>query len=395
MKPVDSAAKRLADGSPFGPSPHRPQDAVGYAAAAANPCSLLGGEFDQPSAALNRYSCVPAVEGARLKIRIAIDTLGGDAEPLVLVRGALDWVKHYGERTDPGMGLVFFGEAQRIAPLLRGTAHELVDAPRCLAVDDPLRATLHGTIASSMRSAIGALADGSVDAVVSSGSTGALMALSRHLLGMLPGVRRPAIIKKLAGERGEFRMLDLGANVGTDAAQLHQFARMGHVAAAVDEVAAPTVGLLNIGSEVSKGPLEVRTAGRLLDADDGLRYIGFVEPDRLFTTAADIVVADGFAGNIALKSAEGAARMARFLLTRELAGASPSLAVAKALLGARLKRVRDAYNPQLYNGAVLLGLSGVVVKSHGSADQEGFRSAVAQAAGALKAQLVPKLGAGI
>ena len=104
------------------------------------------------------------------------------------------------------------------------------------------------------------------------------------------------------------------------------------------------------------------------------------------------MVADGFAGNIALKSAEGAARMARFLLTRELAGVSPSLAVAKALLGARLKRVRDAYNPQLYNGAVLLGLAGVVVKSHGSADQDGFRSAVAQAAGALKAQLVPRLG---
>ena len=303
--------------------------------------------------------------------------MGGDAEPLVLVRGALDWVEHYADRTHPGVALVFFGEAQRIAPLLRGTAHELVDAPRCLAVDDPLRATLQGSIASSMRSALGALADGSADAVVSSGSTGALMALSRHLLGMLPGVRRPAIIKTLAGVRGEFRMLDLGANVGTDAAQLHQFARMGHVAAAVDEVAAPTVALLNIGSEVSKGPREVRAAAGLLDADDGLRYIGFVEPDQLFTTAADIVVADGFAGNIALKSAEGAARMARFLLTRELAGVSPSLAVAKALLGARLKRVRDAYNPQLYNGAVLLGLAGVVVKSHGSADQDGFRSAVA------------------
>ena len=322
--------------------------------------------------------------------------MGGDAEPLALVRGALDWVEHYAERAHPGVGLVFFGEAQRIAPLLRGTAHELVDAPRCLAVDDPLRATLQGTIASSMRSAVGAVADGWADAVVSSGSTGALMALSRHLLGMLPGIRRPAIIKTLAGVRGEFRMLDLGANVGTDAVQLHQFARMGHVAAAtVDDVAAPTVGLLNIGSEVNKGPLEVRAAGRLLDADDGLRYIGFVEPDRLFTTAADIVVADGFAGNIALKSAEGAARMARFLLTRELAGASPSVAVAKALLGVRLKRVRDAYNPQLYNGAVLLGLAGVVVKSHGSADREGFRSAVAQAAGALNAQLVPKLGAGI
>ena len=322
------------------------------------------------------------------------------------MRGALDWARDHGverdgERVGPAPAteepvLVFFGDAGHIAPLLVGTHHETVQEPRCLAVDDPLRETLRGDRPSSMRSAIMAVADGAADAVVSAGSTGALMALSRHLLGMLPGVRRPAVVKTLAGEQREFRMLDLGANIGTQPVHLHQFARMGQVAATtVDQLTEPTVALLNIGSEVNKGPAEVRAAARLVDADERLRYVGFVEPDRLFRAGADIVVADGFAGNIALKSAEGAARMARFMLERELADPSPRFALAKALVGRRLRRVQQAYNPQLYNGAVLLGLAGVVVKSHGGADRDGFRSAVAQAHRALDSGLIGKLAAGI
>ena len=226
--------------------------------------------------------------GGALPIRIAIDTLGGDAEPETLVRGALDWALAHGAPQDAAVVLVFFGDAKRIAPLLRGTSHETVDEPRCLAVDDPLRETLRGGLPSSMRSAIMAVADGAADAVVSAGSTGALMALSRHLLGMLPGVRRPAVVKTLAGEQQEFRMLDLGANIGTQPAHLHQFALMGRVAATtVDRVAEPTVALLNIGSEVNKGPVEVRAAARLVDGDERLRYVGFVEPDRLFRAGAD------------------------------------------------------------------------------------------------------------
>ena len=308
------------------------------------------------------------------------------------MRGALDWAES--DRTRAV--LVFFGDAARIAPLIEGTTHEAVHEPRCLALADPLRDTLRGDLASSMRAAITAVARNEADAVVSAGSTGALMAVSRHLLGMVSGVRRPAIIKALAGEAREFRMLDLGANIGAGPALLQQYARMGQVAAAaVDGVAEPTVALLNIGSEVHKGPAEVRAAGRLLDADERLRYVGFVEPDRLFRAGVDVVVADGFAGNIALKSAEGAARMARFLMEREFGGASPPLVLARALAAKRLRRVRRAYNPQHYNGAVLLGLAGVAVKSHGSANRAGFRSAVAQAAGALEAGLVGKLAAGI
>ena len=359
--------------------------------------SCRGGAWRSPASVVKRgiLGAGEVAEGT-LPIRIAIDTLGGDAEPEAFVRGALDWALDQGAQQDGEVVLVFFGDAGRIAPLLRGTAHETVEEPRCLLVDDPLRETLRGGLPSSMRSAIKAVADGAADAVVSAGSTGALMALSRHLLGMLPSIRRPAVVKTLRGERREFRMLDLGANIGAQPLHLHQFARMGQVAATtVDRVAEPTVALLNIGSEVNKGPAEVRAAARLVDADERLRYVGFVEPDRLFHAGADIVVADGFAGNIALKSAEGAARMARFMLERELAGRSPRYALAKALVGRRLMRVQQAYNPQLYNGAVLLGLPCVVVKSHGRADREGFRSAVAQAHRALDSGLVGKLAAGI
>ena len=303
--------------------------------------------------------------------------------------------------------LTFFGDANVIAPLVRDSPHEVVDAPRRLEVDDSLRATLRGQTDSSMRAAIGALACGAVDAVVSAGSTGAMVALSRHLIGMLPGIRRPAIIKTLgAADGGVFQMLDLGANIGSDAAQLHQFALMGAAAAvgrghsparararAPPGGPMPSVGLLNIGSEVSKGPQSVRAAARLLEQDDRIRYAGFVEPDRLFEASTDIVVTDGFAGNIALKAAEGAAHMARYLLDRELADASGGMALAKAMLRKRLNRVRDAYNPQGYNGASLLGLAGVVVKSHGGADRYGFGRAVAQAMDALATGSVDRIAA--
>ena len=284
--------------------------------------------------------------------------------------------------------LTFFGDAHAIAPLIRGTRHDAVHAPRALKADDPLRATLRGSVDSSMHAAVRAVAAANADAAVSAGSTGGLTALSRCLIGTLPGIRRPAIVKTLAGE-GErrFRMLDLGANIGVGAAQLHQFALMGSAAAGTAGVPQPTVGLLNIGSELRKGPRSVRAAARLLADDARLRYAGFVEPDRMFGSSLDVVVADGYVGNIALKAAEGAMHMARYLLARELAASGP---IAK-----RLQRVREAYNPQRYNGAVLLGLNKVVVKSHGGTDREGFANAVAQAVEALSAALVAQVAAGI
>jgi len=302
--------------------------------------------------------------------------------------------------------LIFFGPADDVAPLLAGTPHDVVDAPRRVEVDDALRGSLRGDIDSSMRCAVAALAAGDADALVSAGSTGALVALSRHLVGMLPGIRRPAIMKSLGGADGRrFRMLDLGANIGSPPGQLHQFALLGTAAATVspgpgervggDRIPVPSVGLLNIGSEVRKGPATVREAARLLESDHRLRYAGFVEPHRLFDAATDVVVADGFAGNIALKAAEGAAQMARYVLGRELSGNSPGLTLGRAMLRGPLRRVRDAYNPQSYNGASLLGVAGVVVKSHGGADRQGFENAVRQAMDAFDTGLVSRLAAGI
>ena len=325
------------------------------------------------------------------------------------MRGALDATSGpiasgtSGPTGTPPATLIFFGDAADVAPLLEGTSHELVHVPRRVEVDDSLRASLRGDIDSSMRSAVQSLAAGDADALVSAGSTGALVALSRYLVGTLPGIRRPAIMKSLLGAGGRrFRMLDLGANIGSNAAQLHQFALLGTAASrgastGLDRVEAdsPAVGLLNIGSEVSKGPATVREAARLLGSDQRIRYAGFVEPHRLFDGAVDVVVADGFAGNIALKAAEGAAQMARYVLGRELAGRAPGIALGRAVLRDRLDRIRDAYNPQLYNGASLLGVAGVVVKSHGGADRQGFENAVRQAMDALETGLVERLAAGI
>ncbi|MDE0193658.1 MAG: phosphate acyltransferase [Gammaproteobacteria bacterium] len=333
-----------------------------------------------------------------------MDILGGDAAPTTLVRGALDATTRVPGTQDSGSGpakLIFFGSSHDVAPLLTGTHHEVVHAPRRVEVDDPLRGSLRGDIDSSMRSAIKALAAGDADALVSAGSTGALVALSRHLVGMLPDIRRPAIVKSIGGANGRrFRMLDLGANIGSGPEQLHQFALLGTAAATVspdagDVLPIPSVGLLNIGSEIRKGPATVREAARLMEVDNRLRYAGFVEPHRLFDAATDVVVADGFPGNIALKAAEGAAQMARYVLGMELSGSSPGVTLGRAMLRSRLRRVRDAYNPQSYNGASLLGIAGVVVKSHGGADRQGFENAVRQAMDALATGLVARLAAGI
>lgn len=315
-------------------------------------------------------------------IRIAIDTLGGDAPPAALVAGALDAVA-----AQPSIVLAFFGDAAAVAPQVASTRHDVVDAPRQLRLEDPLRATLRGTLDSSMRTAVAAVAAGDADAVVSAGSTGALMALSRHLIGMLAGATRPAIMKALAGEGGRtFRLLDLGANIGVGPAQLHQFARMGAAAAKGAGVAMPKVGLLNIGSELRKGPAAVRSAAALVQTDAGLHYAGFVEPDAMFAGGPDVVVADGFAGNIALKAAEGAAQLACGTLTRALHDGG--LAEPQRQ---RLQCARDAYDAQGRNGALLLGLTSVVVKSHGKADRRGFASAVREAADALTGTLVDRV----
>ena len=309
-----------------------------------------------------------------------------------MIHGALDAADGVDGDTPT---LVFFGDQRVIELIIRGSRHESVHAPRCLAAEDALRPALRGDLDSSMRAAMGAVAGGDADALVSAGSTGALVALSRHLIGLLPGYRRAAIIKRFAAENDHaFRMLDLGANLHTDAAQLHRYALMGVAATHAAGRSRTNVALLNIGSELNKGPTVVRDAARLLADDPRIPYAGFIEPHRVFASDVDVVVVEGFAGNIALKTIEGAARLARHLLRREMASAGPEIANAPSGdFAARLDRLQDAYNPQRYNGAILLGLREVVVKSHGGADREGFAAAVGEAVEAVAGALVAKVAA--
>ena len=308
----------------------------------------------------------------------------------MLVDGALDAVA---ARQD--VSLNFIGKPESIDAALHrrsedNSRHTVTASPRRLDIADSLRLTLRGALPSSMRSAVECVADGTCDALVSAGSTGALMALSRHLIGSANGVDRPAIAKRLPTASGcSVWLLDLGANLKAGPEQLHQFAHMGSaLAESTANITTPRVALLNIGSEFHKGPANIRAAARLLTEDGALHYVGYVEAHELFTDAADVIVTDGFAGNVALKAGEGAAQMAAHVLRRELSqgasGATAAAADASQQVNDRLRRVFNAYNPQLYNGASLVGLSRVVVKSHGGADREGFAQAVRTAIGEVE-----------
>lgn len=246
---------------------------------------------------------------------------------------------------------------------------------------------------TSMRQALLLHAEGRVDAVVSAGDTAALMALSRSLLHMVSGIERPAICKDLQGVTGPFWMLDLGANLACTPTQLEQFARMGAAAARqLGGIGEPRVALLNIGTEARKGPEELRAAAALLEAAEDIDYRGFIEASAVFSGNADVVVTEGFTGNVALKAIEGAARMAGHLLQRWMASLNPLEQAALRVTRGKLGALRHELNPQRYNGASFIGLAGVVVKSHGSADVDGFTSAIDEAllevAGRLPDRLV-------
>ncbi|RME33819.1 MAG: phosphate acyltransferase PlsX, partial [Gammaproteobacteria bacterium] len=228
---------------------------------------------------------------------------------------------------------------------------------------------------SSMRVAIDLVKEGEVQACVSAGNTGALMATARFVLRMLPGVDRPAICTTLPGLKGDTFLLDLGANVDSSSEQMFQFAVMGSILArAVENIPNPRVGLLNVGEEEIKGNDRVKQTATLL-AESGLNYIGFVEGNDIYTGDADVIVCDGFVGNVALKSSEGVAQMITEFVREEF---TRNLYTRFTAMLARpvLKAVRKRIDPRRYNGASLLGLRGTVVKSHGSADSLSFATAI-------------------
>lgn len=268
---------------------------------------------------------------------------------------------------------------------------QLIPTTEVILSDDPPASVLRGKKDASMRVAIEHVRDGLADGCLSAGNTGALMVLSRALLGTLPGIERPAIMAALPVAGRSCYVLDLGANVDCSARQLFQFAVMGSEAACeISAINRPRVGLLNIGSEVHKGSHNVREAAELLRGSDLVNYIGHVEGDALFRGDADVVVCDGFVGNVVLKASEGLAGYLQGEIRAALGG-SLLLRCFSPVLRRALKPMIQRHDPRLYNGASLLGLKGVVVKSHGSADEIAFSSAIGQAVLASRADLPQRI----
>ena len=255
-------------------------------------------------------------------------------------------------------------------------------------MDEPPALAMRNKKDSSMRVAVNLVKEGEAQAAVSAGNTGALMAISRFVLKTLPGIDRPAICSTLPSMRGQTHMLDLGANVDCSPEHLLQFGIMGAMlVAAVEHNERPSVGLLNIGEEDIKGNEQVKEAARLLAASN-LHYIGFVEGDGIYLDEVDVVVCDGFVGNIALKSSEGVAKLVRHYMSQEFKR-NPLTRLAGLIALPVLRAFGRKIDPRRYNGASLLGLQGTVVKSHGSADALAFANAI-QVAILEAAQAVPR-----
>lgn len=306
--------------------------------------------------------------------------MGGDHGPIVTVPAVLNSLKRH-----PQLNVVLFGDEQQLSvelakyPAVSSERLRIEHAPESVSMDELPKQALRGKKKSSMRLAINALKEGQVDACVSAGNTGALMATARFVLKTLPGIDRPAILSAFPTMHGTARVLDLGANVDCTTEQLFQFGVMGSVlATAMDAIPAPRVGLLNIGEEEIKGNKQVKDAAVKLNRNPYINYIGYVEGSDLYTGKVDIIVCDGFVGNIALKASEGMAKMIGYFIRKAFSE------TWYAKLGAffsykALKRIGQRIDPRRYNGASLLGLKGIVVKSHGSADVYAYETAIAQA----------------
>ncbi|MGF1525924.1 MAG: phosphate acyltransferase PlsX [Candidatus Competibacterales bacterium] len=302
--------------------------------------------------------------------------MGGDIGPATVIPAALAAVAR-----QPDLRLILVGQEAAITAELK--AHDALDhpalslrhAPQTVAMDELPSQALRLKKQSSMRVAINLVKQNEAHACVSAGNTGALMATARFVLKTLPGIDRPAICTVLPTVKGRIYILDLGANVDSKAEHLVQFAAMGSVlAAAGGGVDNPKVALLNIGEEEIKGNEQVKDAAVLL-AESGLNYIGYIEGDGMFRDPVDVVVCDGFVGNVALKTTEGVAHLIGHMMKREFAK-NPLTRLSSLLALPVLKAFKRRIDPRRYNGASLLGLEGIVIKSHGGADEVAFANAI-------------------
>ena len=311
------------------------------------------------------------------RLILALDAMGGDHAPSAVIRGA-----NLALRRHPQTEFLFFGRESQLRPMI-DRMRKLRGASRIIHTDDVVSSDEKPSVAlrsgrnSSMRLAINAVRDGEARAVVSGGNTGALMAMAKFALKTLPGVDRPAIGSFFPTLRGETVMLDMGANVACDARNLVQFAVMGSCfARSVLGIPQPTCALLNVGSEDMKGGETLQEAAALLRSlSFPGEFVGFVEGDDIAKGTVDVVVTDGFTGNIALKTAEGTATLYTEFLRRTFRS---SLLAGLGYLLARpaMHKLRKRVDPRRYNGAVFLGLNGIAVKSHGGTDALGFAHAI-------------------
>jgi len=326
--------------------------------------------------------------------RIAIDAMGGDSGPAVMVAGAA-----LAHKLRSDLSFLLFGDEEAIRrelarfPNLAGVC-EIVHTPETIAAEDKPSQAIRRAKTTSMGRMIAAVKSGDAHAAVSAGNTGAMMAMSKLALRTMPGIDRPALAALLPtlGDN-DLVMLDLGANTECDTRNLVQFAVMGAAYSRVAlDVERPRVKLLNIGTEELKGTDELREAAAILRAADnpGMRFEGFIEGDKISRGDVDVVVTDGFSGNIALKSLEGTARFVGDLLRRAFASSIRSR-IGYVISRSAARLMRDHLDPNNHNGAVFLGLNGLVVKSHGSANEKGVANAIGVAARMVREDLTRKI----
>ena len=319
--------------------------------------------------------------------------MGGDQGPQVTIPASLDCLKH-----NPNLKLILVGDELVIKDLLPQDLSAYQDrlsihhASQRVEMDESPSKALKNKKDSSMRVAINLVKEGQADACVSAGNTGALMATARFVLKMIPGIDRPAIISTLPSTHGHTHVLDLGANVDCSAEHLFQFAIMGNeLVKAVEGIESPKVGLLNIGEEDTKGNEQVKAAAKLLESST-LNYIGYVEGNSLNAgpIKVDLIVTDGFVGNVALKSIEGAAKMIGTTL-KEAFSKNIFTKLVAIIAYPVLKSFKQRIDPRLYNGASFLGLKGLVIKSHGGADILAFKTAIKLAEIEAKQDVIKKI----
>ena len=318
-----------------------------------------------------------------MEYRIGVDTLGSESPSRLIVQGVIEFA-----RANSACEVLCIGRTHDLAPA-RSEDLAVIECEKAINQHDSLVEILRSESSSSMHVGLNLLAEREIDAFVSTGNTAALMALGRHTLPMLPGWIRPAIIKRFEGKKSPFWILDLGANIARKRNLLLQFAYLGTAyAKSMHLTTKPRVAVLNIGAEAHKGPEVLRRVAVELSRQRLFDFVGFIEADLLFDGFADVVVTDGFSGNIMLKSLEGAAKITHHYIREALDKAALS---NHELAESIARNVNSRLNSQSYNGASLIGLDGVVIKSHGHADNVGIEAALKLARDEVHAAIPKRL----